>query len=282
MCGRYAASRRPEDLAGLFDIERWDHEQALAPDWNVAPTKDVYAVLERPLKDAGAGPEPVRQLRVLRWGLVPSWAKSPEMGAKMINARAETVHEKPAYRRPFATRRCLIPADGYFEWVTGRAERVEEEKGKRKRPRKQPYFVTPVDGSVMAMAGLYEFWRDSTLPDDHARAWWATCTVVTTEAETTPLPGAAADGPAEGEEPGAAPGSLSEIHPRMPLMLPPDRWDAWLDPGRTDPEDIRPLLAPPPTGLVRAYPVATEVSNVRNNGPDLVRELPAPEVETLF
>ncbi|MGP3969558.1 SOS response-associated peptidase [Streptomyces sp. 6N223] len=291
MCGRYAASRRPEDLVGLFDIQRWNPEQALAADWNVAPTKDVYAVLERPLKEADAGPEPVRQLRVLRWGLVPSWAKSPEMGAKMINARAETVHEKPAYRRPFAARRCLLPADGYFEWVTGRAERAEEEKGKRKRPRKQPYFVTPADGSVMAMAGLYEFWRDKTLPDDHPRAWWATCTVVTTEAEATPLPGAGRRGGAvegggdgEGIDGGGenGPGSLAEIHPRMPLMLPPDRWDAWLDPARTDPEDIRALLAPPLPGTVRAYPVTTEVSNVRNNGPELVRELPAPEVVTLF
>ncbi|MGP4114527.1 SOS response-associated peptidase [Streptomyces sp. 4N509B] len=286
MCGRYAASRSPEDLVGLFDVRHWDPEEPLAADWNVAPTKDVYAVLERPLKEAGAGPEPVRQLRVLRWGLVPSWSKSPAMGAKMINARAETVHEKPAYRRPFAARRCLLPADGYYEWVTGREERVEEEKGKRKRPRKQPYFVTPADGSVMAMAGLYEFWRDQTLPEDHPRAWWATCTVVTTEAEATPLAGVGADAAAGAGEAGGedhtGPRSLAEIHPRMPLMLPPDRWDAWLDPHRTDPEEIRGLLDPPPPGSVRAYPVTTEVSSVRNNGPELVRELPAPEEETLF
>jgi putative SOS response-associated peptidase YedK len=277
MCGRYAASRRPDDLVGLFDIRSWDPTRTLGADWNVAPTKEVYAVLDRPVKEAG--PEPVRQLRVLRWGLVPSWAKSPEMGAKMINARAETVHEKPAYRRPFAARRCLLPADGYYEWVTGAAERVAEEQGKRKRPRKQPYFVTPADGSVMALAGLYEFWRDRTLPDDHPRAWWATCTVVTTQAETTPLAGAPG-GP--GEAGGTGPRSLADIHPRMPLMLTPDRWDAWLDPARTDPDGIRDLLAPPPPSTVRAYPVTTDVSNVRNNGPELVRELPAPEVETLF
>ena len=120
------------------------------------------------MRDARS-PEPVRQLRVLRWGLVPSWAKTPEGAAEMINARAETVHEKPSFRRPFAARRCLLPADGYYEWVTGPQERQLEEQGKRKRPRKQPYFVTPADGSVMAMAGLYEFWRDRTLPDDHPR-----------------------------------------------------------------------------------------------------------------
>ncbi|UCM90304.1 SOS response-associated peptidase [Streptomyces marincola] len=276
MCGRYAASRRPEDLVDLFGVGLWDEERPLPADWNVAPTKEVYAVLDRPVKEAG--PEPVRQLRALRWGLVPSWAKSPDTAVKMINARAETVHEKPAYRRPFAARRCLLPADGYYEWVTGGAERAEEEKGKRKRPRKQPYFVTPVDGSVMAMAGLYEFWRDRTLPDDHPRAWWATCTVVTTEAETAPLPVA----PGTEAEDGSGPRSLADIHPRMPLVLPRDRWDAWLDPRRTDPGEVRALLAPPPPGGLRAHPVATAVSNVRNNGPELLRELPAPEEETLF
>lgn len=284
MCGRYAASRSPEDLAGIFGIETGVPpaqagseargrvpEEAFAPDWNVAPTKEVYAVLNRPLKDADE-PAPVRQLRRLRWGLVPSWAKTPEGGARMINARAETVHEKPSYRRAFVSRRCILPADGYYEWVTGASERDLEVAGKKKRPRKQPYFVTPADGSVFAMAGLYEFWRDRTLPDEHPNAWWVTCSVITTEAETAPLAVAPADGPR----------SLSDIHPRMPLMLTPDRWDAWLDPSRTSLDELLPLLAPPPEGLMRAYPVATAVSNVRNNGPELLKELAAPEEGTLF
>ncbi|MEV5505985.1 SOS response-associated peptidase [Streptomyces orinoci] len=272
MCGRYASSRRPEDLAGLFEVEKWEPEETLAPDWNVAPTKEVPAILERPLKGS-SDPRPVRQLRTLRWGLVPSWAKSPEGAARMINARAETVHEKPSYRRAFESRRCLLPADGYYEWVTGAQERELEEKGRRKRPRKQPYFVTPADGSVMALAGLFEFWRDRTLPDDHPAAWWATCSVITTEADTEPFAGE----PHEG-----GPRSLAEIHPRMPLFLTPDRWAAWLDPGCTDPERLRPLLTPPPARLLRAYPVTTAVSDVRNNGPELVAELPAPEAATLF
>lgn len=246
-------------------------EETLAPDWNVAPTKEVWAVLERPLKDAGS-PRPVRQLRALKWGLVPSWAKSPEGAARMINARAETVDEKPSFKQAFRSRRCILPADGYYEWVTGAAERDLEVEGKRKRTRKQPYFVTPADGSVFAMAGLYEFWRDRTLPDGHPSAWWVTCSVVTTEAETGPLGVAPAEGP----------GSLADIHPRMPLMLTEDRWDAWLDPARTAPEELRELLAPPPGGLMRAYPVATAVSNVRNNGPELLEELAGPEVGTLF
>ncbi|MEW1722188.1 SOS response-associated peptidase [Streptomyces sp. NPDC093109] len=271
MCGRYAASRRPEDLQGLFGVEKWEPEETLAPDWNVAPTKEVYAVLERPLKEA-PDPRPVRQLRRLKWGLVPSWAKSPEGAARMINARSETVHEKPSFRRAFTARRCILPADGYYEWVTGSDERQLEEQGRKKRSRKQPYFVTPADGSVMALAGLYEFWRDPALPPDHPGAWWATCTVLTTEAETTPLGVAPADGPR----------ALADIHPRMPLMLTPDRWDAWLDPARADPEELRHLLVPPPAGLMRAYPVATAVSNVRNNGPELLTELAAPEESTLF
>ncbi|NJP66983.1 SOS response-associated peptidase [Streptomyces spiramenti] len=273
MCGRYVASRSQEDLASLFHVEHTGGE-VLEPDWNVAPTKEVYAVLDRPLRGA-EDDRPVRQLRTLRWGLVPSWSTSPDGGARMINARAETLHEKPSYRRAFAARRCLLPADGYYEWSTGREERREEEKGRRKRPRKQPYYVTPPDGDVLAMAGLYEFWRDPKLPDDHPGAWWVTCTVVTTEAETAQLPGTTADG-------GNHPDSLADIHPRMPLALPRDRWDAWLDPHTTDAEELRRLLEPPPEGHVRAYPVPTAVSNARNNGPELISELAEPEVGTLF
>ena len=123
MCGRYAASRRPEDLAGLFEVEKWEPEETLEPDCNVAPTKEVYAVLDRPVKDAGRPSVRFASCATLKWGLVPSWAKTPEGGARMINARAETVHEKPSFRRAFAARRCILPADGYYEWVTGADER---------------------------------------------------------------------------------------------------------------------------------------------------------------
>ncbi|GAB2626166.1 SOS response-associated peptidase [Streptomyces capparidis] len=271
MCGRYAASRKPDELGEIFAVRHRDPAEDLEADWNVAPTKNVWAVLERPLKGGGS-PDPVRQLRVLRWGLVPPWSKTPESAAKMINARAETVHEKPSYRKAFATRRCLLPADGYYEWVTPSEEFAQEQRGARKRPRKQPYFVTPADGSVMAMAGIFEFWRDRTLPDDHPRAWWVTCAVLTTEAEAEPF----ADPPRDG------PRSLAEIHPRMPLVLEPGRWDAWLDPADDDPDRLRELLAPPAPGLLRAHPVSPEVSNVRNNSPDLVRPLQerAQEEET--
>ncbi|MGH3335727.1 MAG: SOS response-associated peptidase, partial [Nocardioides sp.] len=142
MCGRYASSRRPADLIEEFEVVADRTPAPLEPDFNVAPTKEVYAVLERrprPPDGSESREPPERQLRVLRWGLVPSWAKDPAIGNRMINARMETVAEKPAYRRAFASRRCLLPADGYFEWYP------TEELTKSGKPRKQPYFIKPKD-----------------------------------------------------------------------------------------------------------------------------------------
>ncbi len=153
MCGRYASSRDACDLASAFEVEE-PVEQVLPPSWNVAPTDPVYAVLQR---------EQARQLRVLRWGLVPSWAKDAKGAARLINARQETVTSKPALRAAYARRRCLLPADGYYEWqVDG--------------TRKQPWFLSRADGAPLAMAGLYEVWS----PPEGERLW--TCTVITTSA----------------------------------------------------------------------------------------------------
>ncbi len=254
MCGRYASSRRPEDLAEEFEIDRATVTETvtepLAPDFNVAPTKEVYAVVTRPPKDEEPSEGPgERQLRVLRWGLVPFWAKDPAIGSKMINARMETVDQKPAFRRAFAKRRCLVPADGYYEWYP------TEQLGKNGKPIKQPFFIRPQDGSVLAMAGLYEIWRDPTRDDDDPQRFRWTCTVITTQAED----------------------SLGHIHDRMPMMVEPDRWSAWLDP--TAPQgSLLDLLAPAAPGGLEAYPVSTLVSNVRNNGPELVDPLPLDEV----
>ena len=137
MCGRYASSRRPEDLVEEFEVVDSRVQQPLEPDYNVAPTKEVYAVVERPPVARTADEPPQRQLRALRWGLVPSWAKDPSIGNRMINARMETVAEKPAFRRAFAVRRCLLPADGYFEWYP------TEQKTKAGKPLKQPFFIRP-------------------------------------------------------------------------------------------------------------------------------------------
>jgi putative SOS response-associated peptidase YedK len=153
VCGRYASSANPDDLAAYFTVEE-PPEEVLPPSYNVAPTDPVYVVVERHEK---------RQLKVVRWGLVPSWAKDPKVGARFINARRETVKDKPAFRAAYHRRRCLVPADGYYEW--------QQQGG-----HKQPYFLVQQDRSPLAMAGLYEVWRS---PEDQ---WLWTCTVITTEA----------------------------------------------------------------------------------------------------
>ena len=245
MCGRYASSRKPEDLIEEFEITEPRIKVPLEPDYNVAPTKEVYAVLERPPSEDKTAPAD-RQLRVLKWGLVPSWAKDPSIGNRMINARMETVAEKPAYRRAFSSRRCLLPADGYFEWYP------TDEKTKAGKPKKQPFFIRPKDGGVLAMAGLYEIWRDPTRDEDDPQAFRWTCTVLTTEAED----------------------AVGHIHDRMPLMVTADRWAQWLDPTVKGKDNLLSLLVPAAPGTLEAFPVSLEVNNVRNNGPQLLEPLP--------
>lgn len=239
MCGRYASARSRIELLEEFSVERDRVDDSLQPDYNVAPTKPVYAVLTRaPRSDAEVSE---RELRVIRWGLVPSWAKDISIGSRMINARAETVSEKPAFRAAFARRRCLLPADGYYEWQSPPAG----SKG-----RKQPYFICPADHGVLAFAGLYEFWRDKTLPADDPAAWLWTTTIITT----------------------TAPDELGEIHDRMPMVIDRASWTDWLDPANTDVADVRTLLAPAATTGLTSYPVAALVNSVRNNGPELIEQ----------
>jgi putative SOS response-associated peptidase YedK len=246
MCGRYASSRSPDDLVEEFEVQQVDVREKLEPDYNVAPTKDVYAVLSRP-PSGDRSAAPVRRLRTLTWGLVPSWAKDPKIGNRMINARVETVAEKPAYRKAFAGRRCLLPADGYYEWYS------TEQKTKTGKPRKQPFFIRPTDGSVLAMAGLYEIWRDPSRDRDDDDAFRWTCTVITTQAED----------------------SLGHIHDRMPMLVEPDDYETWLDPRISDPDDLSRLLVPAAPGRLEAYPVSLEVNNVKNNGAQLPEPLVA-------
>ncbi len=192
MCGRYATARSRQELLDEFHVEvdeTWgdDGQDLLREDYNAAPTKNLPAVLERAEPGAEPGEEdvPVRQLRMLRWGLVPSWAKDPSIGNRMINARVETVDEKPAYRRAFAKRRCLLPTDGYYEWYTG-----EDKK-------KQPFFITRKDHGILSLAGLYELWKS---PEDE---WMWTFTILTTQAVD----------------------AVGHIHDRMPMTVTdPDAW----------------------------------------------------------
>jgi len=254
MCGRYASSRSPEDLAEEFEIVDPRLDKDLPPDYNVAPTKEVYAVLDRVPRsedDDTRDADPVRQLRILKWGLVPFWAKDPSIGSRMINARMETVAEKPAFRRAFAGRRCLLPADGYYEWYE---TQHEIKGGKTPKFKKQPFFIKPKDGSVMAMAGLYEVWKDPTRDDDDPERFRWTCTVLTTEATD----------------------EVGRIHDRMPLLVTPDRRTAWLDP-QTPKDQLSGLLVPAQQSGLEAFPVSTAVGNVRNNGPELVEPIPFEE-----
>lgn len=252
MCGRYAATKDPATLAAEFDAFDSMDDHAPVADHNVAPTKDVVAVVQRHPRDDAGEPDPsrtVRSLRVMRWGLIPAWARDRSVGAKMINARSETAATTAAFRTSLAKRRCLLPADGWFEW-------------RREGGVKQPFFMTRPDGHSLAMAGLWTVWRDKaaleTQPDSPPVV---SAAVLTTEAL----------------------GQLADIHDRMPLLMTPDRWAAWLDPDSEDSEDIAELLAAPPLDLVESLelrPVSSKVNNVRNNGPELLaRAEPVTELD---
>jgi putative SOS response-associated peptidase YedK len=186
-------------------------------------------------------------LRSLRWGLVPSWSKDASGGARMINARLETLLEKGAFKRAALSRRCLVPADGWYEWQVSPTEK--DAKGK---PRKQPFFIHLADGAKLAFGGVYEFWRDAAAAPDDPEAWLTTFAVITMAAE----PG------------------LDTVHDRMPLVLPSDRWAPWLDPTVKDAPSVHDLTEGLPAGRFAALPVSTRVNSVRNDGPELLA--PAP------
>lgn len=255
MCGRYASSSRPEDLVEEFEVDddrtgqtsrsilaTPQNPPAGWPDFNVAPTKQAPVVLTRAVRgDADAAP--VRQLRLLTWGLVPSWSKDIKVGLRMTNVRSETLLDK-SFARAAAARRCLVPADGWYEWQV--SPNAVDGKGK---PRRQPFFIHRSDGAQLAMAGLYEFWRDKSLAEDDPDAWLTTYTIVTTAAE----PG------------------LDRIHDRQPLVLERADWVDWLDPAQNDLSAVRAHLEFSEPGRFDAYPVSTAVNSSRNNGEQLLR-----------
>ncbi|MEU5723954.1 SOS response-associated peptidase [Micromonospora sp. NPDC047738] len=223
MCGRYATSRSAGDLSALFESSD-ETGAGVGPDFNVAPTDPVPLVR--------LTPEGHRVLSVGRWGLIPHWSRTAAGAARMINARAETVATSRAYAPSFARRRCLVPADGWYEWV-------REPGGRR-----QPYYMTPTDGSVLAFAGIWSVWES-------AGHDLLTFSVLTT----------------------AAVGELAEVHDRMPLLLARERWASWLAPGG----ETGALLAPPaPEWLagLEVRPVSPAVGDVRNDGPELTARVP--------
>jgi putative SOS response-associated peptidase YedK len=212
MCGRFTLRAPVQTLASLFDFA---DGPALEPRYNIAPTQPVAAV-----RSGTQG----RELVLLRWGLIPSWASDPSIGNRLINARAETVAEKPAFRAAFRHRRCLVLTDGFYEW---------RKEGKRK----QPYFIGLKSGQPFAFAGLWEHWNDLE-----------TCTVLTTAANELMRP----------------------LHERMPLILPEEAHDLWLDPEVKQADLLKGLLQPFPSEEMIAYPVSVLVNNPRHEDPRCV------------
>lgn len=229
MCGRFVQVASPELLVERFGVDEVAAPRK-TPSYNVAPRDTVYAVRERMVED-----EPRRVLSALRWGLVPSWAKDARSGDRMINARAETLADKPAYERAFRRHRCLIPADGFYEW-------------QRRGNRKQPMFIHRRDGEPMAFAGLWAAWRDDRDPESD---WLRSCAIVTTQANDV----------------------LAPLHDRMPVVLEERDWSRWLDRSVDDLAGLTQLLVPAPDDVLTTYPVSTRVNSADNEGPDLVERV---------
>ena len=215
MCGRYRLSRRKQLVEEYFGTDVSEHEWA--PRYNIAPTQAVLLIRQNPK-------EPIRELSLARWGLIPSWATDSSVGARMINARSETASARPAFRDLVKSRRCLIPADGFYEW-------------KRSGSAKQPYLFEVNDGELFAFAGIWDRWKDATGTEVE------TCSILT----TTPNAVTAA------------------VHDRMPVILDPDVYDLWLDPGMRNLNAVGDMLRPFDARMMRCYPVSARVNHVVND-----------------
>lgn len=279
MCGRYVIAYDPQTLVAGFSLTRI---QPFDRRWNVTPQSAVPVVYEtRAAAGAGAGAGAgtatgtvaaggERVAGLMRWGLVPHWARDVSIGAKLNNARSEGMADKPSFRQAVRRRRCILPASGFYEW--------QATTGADGKPAKQPWYISPVDRPFFAMAGLFEAWRapaaggaagdaaggaagaagaDDTGASAQAGEWLLTCCVITTAANALMAP----------------------IHDRMPVMLTPEHWAAWLSRGVTDPAALAPLMSGLPDsgpGAMQAWPVARTVGRSSNEGPELVLPLIPP------
>lgn len=221
MCGRFVSKSPPSLMAERFDVIETAVEHA--PNYNVSPRSKIYVVRQHP-----EGP---RQLDLLRWGLIPKWAKDVKIGDRMINARAETLLEKPAFRALVAKQRCVIPVDGFYEW-------------KRDGKVKQPMLIRRLDGAPLAFAGLWSVWRDPENDD----AVVASCAIITT----------------------AATGAITQTHHRMPMMLEQGAWQQWLAVQCTDSQEAYSAMVPINVDELDVFPVSTLVNKPTNNGPELM------------
>jgi len=234
MCGRFVSSNTPDRIASYFGAT-FDTEP-LSDNFNVAPTNDIYAVV------ADATAQPV--VRAFHWGLVPSWAKDVKIGSRMINARAETLAEKPAFKPLLKSRRVIVAMDGFYEWKTVVGQKT-----------KQPFFIHRYDGEPLAVAGLWTAWRDKNAGP--GAPWLHSCTIITT----------------------AANAFMAPVHDRMPVLLLPSAWHEWLDPDQHDIETLGRLLVPAPDDLLEMHPVSTAVNHVRNKGAELIDVIDIPGID---
>jgi putative SOS response-associated peptidase YedK len=228
MCGRYRLSRRKQLVEEYFDTA--SDEPEWTPRYNIAPTQPVPVIRQNPK-------EPRRELSLMRWGLIPSWPRNSSVAAQMINARSETAATKPAFRDPLNNRRCLIPADGFYEW---------QRSGKAK----QPYCFEVNGGELFAFAGLWDRWKDPS------GQWVKSCSILTTTPNAV----------------------TSSVHDRMPVILDPDGYDLWLDPGMMNVEAASDLLKPYDALKMRSYPVSPRVNHVAND--DAECSTPVQLIET--
>ena len=233
MCGRFVSSSSADAISKFFGASF--EGEALPANYNVAPTQDVLAVVADASSD--------RTLQPFHWGLVPSWAKDMKIGSRMINARSETLGEKPAFKGLFKKHRLLIPMDGFYEWQPGVSGGPLTKAGK---PAKQPMFIHRADGQLLAVAGLWATWRDRAAGPD--APWLHSCTIITTSANSTMAP----------------------VHDRMPVLLSVDDWQQWLDPTNGDTAALQQLLVPAPDDVLVMHPVSTAVNNARNSGERLI------------
>ncbi len=245
MCGRFVSSSTPERIAAYFGAEV--AVEPLGENYNVAPTNDIYGVVS-------TGDDAL-ELQAFHWGLIPVWAKERKIGQRMINARAETLAEKAAFKGVFKKHRCIIPMDGFYEWAAGVEGGPLTKAGKLA---KRPYFIHRSDGEPLAVAGLWSAWRDRTEGPD--TGWLHSATVVTTSANST----------------------MEAVHNRMPVILPKAMWNIWLDPANQNIEMLSKLLVPAADHLLTMHEVSTQVNNVRNKGPELITSHESQRQENLL
>ncbi len=245
MCGRYAQSADMRELMEQFEVTGTSPAQSIPVNWNIAPTNPIYIVRAG---DSFAQAS-TKDLAVVSWGLIAPWSSQLSEAkisqSRAINARSESVFEKPTFRDSFKSRRCLIPAEGYYEWATALGPY---------RP-KQAFYIHARDSRQLSIAGIWNSWRAPNGEEIQSAS------LITQEAQ----------------------GDLATIHSRMPVFMPKDRWQSWLDPSNKDIEEIRQLMiVPSPQEIVVAHPVSSAVNSVANNGKNLTQEINLGEPETLF